>query len=48
MKNTKTNESAAAANDPGPRAPLRHLVLVLGDQLDISATALDGFDAAQD
>jgi hypothetical protein len=46
--NASSNESAAAANDPGPRAPLRHLVLVLGDQLDISATALDGFDAAQD
>ena len=27
---------------------MRHLVLVLGDQLDISATALDGFDPAQD
>ena len=27
---------------------LRHLVLVLGDQLDIDAAAFDGFDAAQD
>jgi deoxyribodipyrimidine photolyase-related protein len=27
---------------------VRHLVLVLGDQLDPHATALDGFDAAQD
>ena len=29
-------------------APLRHLVLVLGDQLDLEASAFDGFDAAQD
>jgi deoxyribodipyrimidine photolyase-related protein len=28
--------------------PLRHLVLVLGDQLDLDAAAFDGFDAAQD
>ncbi len=27
---------------------LRHLVLVLGDQLDLHAAAFDGFDAAQD
>lgn len=27
---------------------LRHLVLVLGDQLDLEAAAFDGFDAAQD
>lgn len=29
-------------------APLRHLVLVLGDQLDRDSTAFDGFDPAQD
>jgi deoxyribodipyrimidine photolyase-related protein len=29
-------------------APLRHLVVVLGDQLDRQASAFDGFDAAQD
>jgi deoxyribodipyrimidine photolyase-related protein len=29
-------------------AELRHLVLVLGDQLDLNASAFDGFDAAQD
>lgn len=29
-------------------AELRHLVLVLGDQLDLEAAAFDGFDAAQD
>ena len=29
-------------------APLRHLVLVLGDQLDLDSSAFDGFDAAQD
>nr|WP_026199432.1 cryptochrome/photolyase family protein [Lamprocystis purpurea] len=29
-------------------AELRHLVLVLGDQLDLDAAAFDGFDAAQD
>ncbi len=29
-------------------AELRHLVLVLGDQLDLNAAAFDGFDAAQD
>ena len=27
---------------------MRHLVLVLGDQLDLDAAAFDGFDAAQD
>ncbi|HET9978489.1 MAG TPA: cryptochrome/photolyase family protein, partial [Burkholderiaceae bacterium] len=27
---------------------MRHLVIVLGDQLDLAATAFDGFDAAQD
>jgi deoxyribodipyrimidine photolyase-related protein len=29
-------------------AELRHLVLVLGDQLDLQAAAFDGFDATQD
>lgn len=29
-------------------AELRHLVLVLGDQLDLDAAAFDGFDAAHD
>ena len=40
----------AVSTNPGSatRAPIRHLVLVLGDQLDISATALEGFDPAQD
>ena len=51
-KADSTNAAAATAvsTDPGsaPHAPIRHLVLVLGDQLDISATALDGFDPAQD
>jgi deoxyribodipyrimidine photolyase-related protein len=28
--------------------PLRHLVIVLGDQLDLQASAFDGFDPAQD
>jgi deoxyribodipyrimidine photolyase-related protein len=28
--------------------PLRHLVLVLGDQFDPDAAAFDGFDAASD
>lgn len=31
-----------------PQAALRHLVLVLGDQLDLDAAAFDGFDPAQD
>jgi deoxyribodipyrimidine photolyase-related protein len=31
-----------------PARPLRHLVLVLGDQLDRDSSAFDGFDAAQD
>ena len=31
-----------------PARPLRHLVLVLGDQLDRDASAFDGFDPAQD
>lgn len=29
-------------------AELRHLVLVLGDQLEPDAAAFDGFDPAQD
>jgi len=29
-------------------SPLRHLVLVLGDQLDLESAAFDGFDADQD
>ncbi len=33
---------------PAPPAPLRHLVLVLGDQLDGDGAAFDGFDPAQD
>ena len=28
--------------------PTRHLILVLGDQLDLEAAAFDGFDAEQD
>ena len=28
--------------------PTRHLILVLGDQLDLDAAAFDGFDAEQD
>ena len=31
-----------------PTTPLRHLVLVLGDQLDLEASAFDGFDPTQD
>ena len=31
-----------------PARPLRHLVLVLGDQLDRGSSAFDGFDTAQD
>lgn len=45
----RSNDStAAAAADASPRAPVRHLVLVLGDQLDRGASALDGFDPSQD
>ncbi|MEY4413680.1 MAG: hypothetical protein RIQ53_973 [Pseudomonadota bacterium] len=33
---------------PPRRPPLRHLVLVLGDQLDLDASAFDGFDPACD
>lgn len=36
-----------AAPRPAPQ-PLRHLVLVLGDQLDLHASAFDGFDPAHD
>ena len=38
------------SNRPVPTIPrpLRHLVLVLGDQLNQDASALDGFDPAQD
>jgi deoxyribodipyrimidine photolyase-related protein len=31
-----------------PKRPLRHLVCVLGDQLDRNASAFDGFDQSQD
>lgn len=31
-----------------PTGTLRHLVLVLGDQLDVQSSALQGFDASQD
>jgi deoxyribodipyrimidine photolyase-related protein len=31
-----------------PAGTLRHLVLVLGDQLDVQSSALQGFDASQD
>ena len=31
-----------------PALALRHLVIVLGDQLDLDASAFDGFDAARD
>ena len=31
-----------------PAAPIHHLVIVLGDQLDHNSTAFDGFDPAQD
>jgi len=37
----------AAPAEPSA-APVRHLVLVLGDQLDLQASVLDGFDPAQD
>ena len=28
--------------------PLRHLIILLGDQLDLDSAALEGFDPAQD
>jgi deoxyribodipyrimidine photolyase-related protein len=42
-----TNFEAASLRYPAP-ARLRHLVIVLGDQLDPNSSALDGFDPAQD
>ena len=36
-----------AGTGTGP-SPVRHLVLVLGDQLDLDASAFDGFDPTQD
>ena len=45
---THSGVSTAPAPSPAARAPVRHLVIVLGDQLDINATALDGFDPAHD
>jgi len=33
---------------PSSEPPLRHLIVVLGDQLDRHASAFDGFDATQD
>jgi deoxyribodipyrimidine photolyase-related protein len=35
-------------NLPAPPAPIRHLVIVLGDQLDQASSALEDFDAGQD
>ncbi|MEK8053119.1 cryptochrome/photolyase family protein [Ideonella sp. DXS22W] len=41
--------SPAAPSQPTrPAQPTRHLVLVLGDQLDRAASAFDGFDPAHD
>ena len=40
--------SAAPTSSAAMPHPLRHLVIVLGDQLDLDAAAFDGFDAAQD
>jgi deoxyribodipyrimidine photolyase-related protein len=34
--------------DPSPAAPVRRLVIVLGDQLDAASTALQDLDPAQD
>jgi deoxyribodipyrimidine photolyase-related protein len=31
-----------------PAAPIHHLVILLGDQLDHGSTAFDGFDPARD
>ncbi len=39
---------APATADALAPAPLRHLVIVLGDQLDEASSALDGFDPAHD
>jgi deoxyribodipyrimidine photolyase-related protein len=36
------------APPPLPDRPCRHLVLILGDQLDEASAAFDGFDASQD
>ncbi len=41
-------KTAAGAVSPLPPVPLRHLVIVLGDQLDHAASAFDGFDPALD
>jgi deoxyribodipyrimidine photolyase-related protein len=38
---------AKSSGEP-PAAALRHLIIVLGDQLDRRAAAFDGFDPAQD
>ena len=40
--------SRRALRTRGPLPTLRHLVLVLGDQLDADAATFDGFDPAQD
>jgi len=40
--------TCACAAAHGARKPVRNLVLVLGDQLDQGASALDGFDPSQD
>ncbi|CDS53924.1 deoxyribodipyrimidine photolyase-related protein [Polaromonas sp. CG9_12] len=40
--------TAAAAATPAPPGRLRHLVIVLGDQLDEQSSAFDGFDAERD
>ena len=43
--------ASRAASDPLPKSAsgsVRHLVLVLGDQLDAGSSAFDGFDPASD
>lgn len=42
------SQRVGARNAEVPNPPLRHLILVLGDQLDERSAALDGFDPAQD
>ena len=43
------NGTSSASPQPPPRATrLRALVIVLGDQLDLDASAFDGFDPVQD
>lgn len=48
MTNAKANGPVIQDNQRMRKIPCRHLILILGDQLDEAPSALEGFDPAQD